>query len=144
MLSRRPLRAAGKCASDLRQLLNVGDAIRARKAVTKLQTVNRTALPGDEVFSTARMIDQIERLSAGMIEPNLPRGVHTTGQSIQIDHRRPAYLASECVFKGEVTEVTPSVATFRFEIMDARDGELIGSASHSRVIVPAADDAAPA
>jgi predicted thioesterase len=129
-----------KTARDLRELINVGDSIRVKKSITKLQTVNRTALPGDEVLSTARMIDQIERLAAGMIEPNLGPNQHTTGRYIQIDHRKPVYLASECIFKAEVTEVTATEASFRFEILDARNGELIGSAAHSRVVVSISDE----
>jgi predicted thioesterase len=120
---------------DLRQLLNVGATALLKKRITKLQTVNRTALPGDEVLSTNRLMDQIERLTAGMIEANIDKNHQSAGSYIDVKHRRPAYLGQECTFKAEVVEVTPTKAKFKVEVQDSLTGEVLGMAEHSRVII---------
>jgi predicted thioesterase len=133
--SLRPLaRALPRPLVDLRQLINVGATGHLRKRITKLQTLNRTALPGDEVLSTSRLMDQIERLTAGMIEANLDKHHQSAGTFIDIEHRSPAYLGMECTFKAEVTEVTPTKAKFKVEVQDSVSGVVIGLAEHWRVI----------
>jgi predicted thioesterase len=125
---------------DLRQLLNVGATALLKKRITKLQTVNRTALPGDEVLSTNRLMDQIERLTAGMIEANLDKNHQSAGSYIDVQHRKPAFLGQECIFKAEVVEVTPTKAKFKVEVQDSITGTVIGVAEHSRVIIYCGED----
>jgi predicted thioesterase len=131
---RRAARALPRARVDLRQLINVGATGHLRKRITKLQTMNRTALPGDEVLSTSRLMDQIERLAAGMLEANLDKNHQSAGYFIDIEHRRPAYLGMECTFNAEVTEVTPTKAKFKVEVQDSATGAVIGVAEHWRVI----------
>ena len=128
-------RVLPKPLCDLRQFLHVGDKATVRKHITKLQTVNRTALPGDEVISTARLMQQVELLAAGMMEANLDKHHQSAGFFIDLDHTKAAYLGSECTFTAEVTEVTDKKATFRATIVDSRNGDVIGTGTHSRVIL---------
>jgi predicted thioesterase len=132
-------RSLPKPRVDLRQLIHVGDKAVLKKRITKLQTVNRTALPGDEVLSTARLMDQVERLTAGMIEPNLDKDHQSAGFFMDINHRRPAYLGIECTFRAEVIEVTETKARFKIEVVDAITGDVIGNGSHSRIIIYCGD-----
>jgi predicted thioesterase len=125
---------------DLRQLLNVGATALLKKRITKLQTTNRTGLPGDEVLSTNRLMDQIERLTAGMIEANLDKNHQSAGSYIDVQHLKPALLGQECTFKAEVLEVTPTKAKFRVEVEDSLTGAVIGVAEHSRVIIYCGED----
>jgi predicted thioesterase len=139
-LARNAARTLPRPIVDLRQLLNVGATAVLKKRITKLQTVNRTALPGDEVLSTNRLMDQIERLTAGMIEANLDKNHQSAGAYIDVQHRRPAFLGQECTFKAEVIEVTPTKAKFKVEVQDTLTGAVIGVAEHSRVIIYCGDD----
>jgi predicted thioesterase len=139
MLSRssflRPAaRALPRPIVDLRQFIHAGATCQLKKRITKLQTVNRTALPGDEVLSTSRLMDQVERLAAGMIEAALDKNHQSAGSFIDIEHRRPAYLGMECTFRAEVTEVTPTKAKFKVEVQESISGAVIGIAEHWRVI----------
>ena len=134
-LSRFDARVLPKPLIDLRQFLHVGDKAEVRKHITKLQTVNRTALPGDEVISTARLMQQVELLTASMIEANLDKHHQSAGFYIDLDHAKAAYLGSECTFTAEVTEVTDKKATFKAKIVDSRTGDVIGTGTHSRVIL---------
>ena len=124
-----------KARIDLRQFLHVGDKAVVRKHITKLQTINRTALPGDEVISTARLMQQVELLTAGMIEANLDKHHQSAGFYLDIDHAGPAYLGSECTFSAEVTDVTDTKATFKVRIVDSRTGDVIGTGTHSRAVI---------
>jgi predicted thioesterase len=133
-------RSLPKTQVDLRQLISVGDSSFIKKRIAKLQTVNRTALPGDEVLSTARMMDQIERLTAGMIEANLDPEHRSAGYSIDVSHEKPAYLGMECTFKTEVIEVTETKARFKVEVVNSLTGDVIGSGVHSRVILYCGDE----
>jgi len=140
---RSAARALPKPLVDLRQLIHVGDTAFVKKHITKLQTVNRTALPGDEVLSTARMMDQIERLTAGMIEANLDSHHQSAGYFMNVTHKKPAYLGMECTFKAEVMEVTETKAKFKVEVLDSLKGDVIGAGIHSRVILHCGDSVNP-
>jgi predicted thioesterase len=124
---------------DLREFLHIGDKAAVRKHITKLQTTNRTALPGDEVLSTARLMQQFEILAASMIESNLDKDHQSAGFYLKVDHRRPAYLGIPCTYRAEVTDVTESKATFKGEVEDSGTGEIIATGVHSRVIVKAGE-----
>ena len=134
-LLRSASRVLPKAHVDLRQFLHVGDKAVVRKHITKLQTTNRTALAGDEVISTARLMQQIELLAAGMMEANLDKHHQSAGYYLDVDHKRAAYLGSECTFSAEVTEVTEDKATFKAQVVDSRTGNVIGTGTHSRVIL---------
>lgn len=125
---------------DLRQVLRVGDKIALKKPIAKLQTTNPTAKPGDEVLSTARLMQQFERLAASMIESNLDNSYKSEGLDLKVDHRKPAYLGIACTFKAEVTDVSESKATFKEEVVDSRTGEVFATGVHSRVVLKPEED----
>jgi predicted thioesterase len=118
---------------DLRQLLSVGDAI---QATTPLLPTSNVASKSNDCFKTT-ILEQIERITAGLIERHAGANHGTAGFYVQVDEHKNASSKTECMFKAEVTEVTPSQAMFQVEVRDANNGALISSAVYSRVIVAA-------
>ncbi|OHT15566.1 hypothetical protein TRFO_02915 [Tritrichomonas foetus] len=119
---------------DLRNYIRVGDKAEISKTISTLATVNRTGLPGDEALSTARMMEQIEIVTANMIEKNLDKDHQSAGYYISVHHIKPAFLGQEIRIQAEVTSVEDNKASFRTLILDGKSGDIIGSGVHSRII----------
>lgn len=115
---------------DLRQLLAVGDAIQATAPLIQSPNVS----PASQDFLKTKILEQIERLTAGFIERQAGANHETAGFCVTVKEHKPASTATQCTLTAEVTEVTPSQAMFRVEVLDGSNGALISSADYSRVI----------
>lgn len=120
---------------DLTKFVRVGDLMQLKKSVTKLQTTNRTGLPGDEVLSTARLIQQIEIQSANMVESSLDRRHYTVGEYVELDHKHSAYLGDEINISTEIIDVKKDKATFKTIVTLPVSNVVIGEGFHTRKLV---------
>jgi predicted thioesterase len=79
-------------------------------------------------------MEQIEHLTAGLVARHVGPDHNTTGFFIHVDDSavRPG---RPCTLQAEVTEVTPTEAMFKVNVIDESSGIVIGTADYSRVIV---------
>jgi hypothetical protein len=117
---------------DLRERLTVGEASR----VSEILIASSADLPGSspEVIKN-KMHSSIERLTASMIDRQSHVSDQTAGFYVTADPVTFAPSSGNCVFKAEVTEVTPTEATFLIEVRDAKSGAMITTAEYERVVI---------
>lgn len=119
---------------DLRTVISVGDKVAVRQHVTKISTTNRTALPGDEVMRTSRIMSNVEAITANMIEINTDKNHQSVGFYFDIKHKKPAYLGEELIISAQVKEVTAKNATFEAIIKKRQTDEVIAECIHKRTL----------
>jgi hypothetical protein len=114
---------------DLRNLLSVGDSIRLMTPLS-----HSAAVHGDLPNGRSRIMEQIEDLTAGLVARQAGPDHNTAGFCVHADDSA-VHPGRACTLKAEVTEVTPSEAMFKVDVIDASNGAVIGTADYSRVLV---------
>jgi predicted thioesterase len=85
------------------------------------------------VYSTPRMVSDIERTCKDFLAQYLTEEQNSVGMRVEIDHLGPALLDSWVDVNVTVTEVDRRKVTFEAEVRDALD--VIGKAKHVRFVV---------
>ena len=85
------------------------------------------------VYSTPRMVSDIERTCKDFLARYLTDEQNSVGMRVEIDHLGPALLDTWVDVAITVTEVDRRKVTFEVEVRDALD--VIGKAKHIRFVV---------
>jgi hypothetical protein len=115
---------------DFRQLLAVGDAVRAAAPIP----VSLTNKPLEDLMKWG-VLEQVERLTAELIERRAGANHETAGFCVSVKQHKPDHFVTKCTLTAEVTEVTPTEAMFQVDFLDANNGSVIGTAHYTRVVV---------
>ena len=90
---------------------------------------------GKGVFATPAMIGLMEGASHKAVEAELPEGHTTVGYEVHVRHTAPAPPGSTIVVTATLKEVNGN--KLYFDVLCEMDGNVIGSGTHKRAIVPA-------
>lgn len=86
-----------------------------------------------EVFATPAMIALMEKTANNSLRNHLPEGCVTVGVEINTKHIKASGLGKEIVCKSELIKVDGKKLFFTISAYEG--GDLIGQASHTRVVV---------
>ena len=86
-----------------------------------------------EVFATPAMIALMEKTANNTLRNHLPEGCVTVGVEINTKHIKASGLGKEIVCKSELIKVDGKKIFFNISAYEGED--LIGQASHTRVVV---------
>ena len=86
-----------------------------------------------EVFATPAMIALMEKTANNSLRNHLPEGCVTVGVEINTKHIKASGLGKEIVCKSELIKVDGKKLFFNISAYEGED--LIGQASHTRVVV---------
>ena len=86
-----------------------------------------------EVFATPAMIVLMEKTANNSLRNHLPEGCVTVGVEINTKHIKASGLGKEIVCKSELIKVDGKKLFFNISAYEGED--LIGQASHTRVVV---------
>lgn len=86
-----------------------------------------------EVFATPAMIALMEKTANNSLRNHLPEGCVTVGVEINTKHIKASGLGKEIVCKSELIKVDGKKIFFNISAYEGED--LIGQASHTRVVV---------
>jgi predicted thioesterase len=86
-----------------------------------------------EVFATPAMIALMEKTANNSLRDHLPEGCVTVGVEINTKHIKASGLGKEIVCKSELIKVDGKKLFFNISAYEGED--LIGQASHTRVVV---------
>lgn len=86
-----------------------------------------------EVFATPAMIALMEKTANNSLRNYLPEGCVTVGVEINTKHIKASGLGKEIVCKSELIKVDGKKLFFNISAYEGED--LIGQASHTRVVV---------
>lgn len=107
----------------------------AKTIVTQEKTALRMGSGNLEVFATPCMVALMEQAAAACVSDTLPAGSTTVGTQISVSHVKASPLGAEIAAKAVLTAQEGRTYTFSVE---AYEGEtLIGSGTHTRVMVDA-------
>ena len=90
---------------------------------------------GKGIFSTPAMIGLMEAASHKSLQGLLPEGQTTVGYEVHVRHLAPAAPGSTVVVTSKLTEVKGN--KLYFDVACHQDGQVLGSGTHKRAIVPA-------
>lgn len=86
-----------------------------------------------EVFATPAMIALMEKTANNSLRNHLPEGCVTVGVEINTKHIKASAIGKEIVCKSELIKVDGKKLFFNISAYEGED--LIGQASHTRVVV---------
>ena len=94
-------------AANLKRLVSPGTTFKETQKVLPHMTTNRTGKPGDDIFCTPMMIEQMYDIVLRNVacKARVKRVVCT--------HKAPLALGGSYTLEGEATEVSETNATFR-------------------------------
>ena len=90
---------------------------------------------GEGLFATPSMILLMEQTAHSSVAPRLPEGYTTVGYEVCVRHLAPAQAGDTVVVGARVQEVDRN--RLLFEVECSKDGNVIGTGTHRRAIVPA-------
>jgi fluoroacetyl-CoA thioesterase len=88
------------------------------------------------VLGTPRLLALAEAATVAALAGRLPPGDTTVGISVTVRHRRASPVGSAVVVEAELTTVDGSRLTFTFTAHDEVPGQLIGTGTIERAVVP--------
>ncbi len=86
-----------------------------------------------EVFASPMMIAAMEAAAVACIERHLPAGHASLGTHLDVTHSAPSPVGARIAATAELVAIDGRTVTFRVEARD--EHEIIGSGTHTRVIV---------
>ncbi len=87
------------------------------------------------VFATPALVALLEQAATVCIADQLPEGYTTVGTRIETSHVKASALGATITAKATLLETNGKSFTFQVEAYE--DGQLVGSGSHTRVMVNA-------
>jgi fluoroacetyl-CoA thioesterase len=103
--------------------------------VTEAMTAPKIGSGQIEVFASPMMIAAMEAAAVACIERYLPAGHASLGTHLDVEHSAPSPVGARVVATAEIVAIDGRTVTFRVEAHD--EHEIIGSGTHTRVIVDA-------
>jgi predicted thioesterase len=113
---------------------------RASLIVSEAMTAPRMGSGQIPVFASPMMIAAMEAAAVDCIERLLPAGHASLGTHLDVAHSAPSPIGARITASAELATIEGRTVTFRVEARD--EHEIIGSGTHTRVIVDAARFAA--
>ncbi len=117
-----------------KKTIQPGNALTQSFVVERHQTARALGSGELEVFSTPSMIACMENTAMKLIAESLIEGFSSVGAEINAKHLKASAIGERIVIKATVISV--QARSVYFEITAVNDkGNLIGTATHTRVIV---------
>jgi predicted thioesterase len=101
--------------------------------VTEAMTASKMGSGQIDVFASPMMIAAMEAAAVACIERHLPSGHASLGTHLDVAHSAPSPIGASITATAEVVAIDGRTVTFRVEARD--EHEIIGSGTHTRVIV---------
>ena len=113
--------------------MNVGLKHTIKETVTPEKTAATVGSGLLPVYATPAMIALMEKTANNSLRNHLPEGCVTVGVEINTKHIKASGLGKEIVCKSELIKVDGKKLFFTISAYEG--GDLIGQASHTRVVV---------
>jgi len=120
--------------SDLADL-KLGLRGQSSLVVTEAMTATHMGSGRIPVFASPMMIALMEAAAVDCIEAHLPAGQTSLGTHLDVSHSAPSPVGARIAATAELIAVDGRTANFKVEARD--EHEIIGSGTHTRVIVDA-------
>lgn len=122
---------------DCSEFITVGMRREERSMVTDKNTAEAMGSGSLPVYATPAMIALMEHAAANLAQNHLPEGWTSVGISLNIAHSAATPKGLEVRAAAEVTAVDGRKLTYKVTAWDEMGK--IGSGTHERFVVPAAD-----
>lgn len=116
-----------------REELRIGLVREVVEEVTQERSAPRLGSGTLEVLGTPAIAIMVEQICREIVDPLLDASQTTVGSQITIQHLAPTPVGDKIRLKAEIIFIEKNVIHFEVKIMDSV--ELIGEASHQRVII---------
>lgn len=103
--------------------------------VTDAMTAPRLGSGEIEVYATPMMIAAMEAAAVDCIERRLPEGHASLGTHLDVTHSAASPVGAQITATAEIVTIDGRTVTFKVEARDEHG--VIGSGSHTRVVVDA-------